>query len=134
MSLKQRARELLNRGIDYMQGKFPPNRVVLLLTPLAVPLAAAASAWLAANVPGVPLSEGTIIGFAAAAGLTVIRNAYKWVDRWQEEERTNDRSFELGREAELEQARRARAEAQAGLENAKARARSSTPLRPTGEV
>lgn len=105
MSITDRLRALLRRPIDYLQVRFPPNRIVLLLTPLVAPAAAAASAWIAANFPGVQLSEGTIIGFAAVGALAVLRGANKWIDRWQEEERSGDRAFELRREAELEQAK-----------------------------
>jgi hypothetical protein len=105
MSITQRLRVLLRRPIDYLQVRFPPNRIVLLLTPLATPLAAAASAWIASHFPGVELSEGAIIGFAAVAALGVLRGAYKWVDRWQEEERSGDRAFETRRETELAQAK-----------------------------
>jgi hypothetical protein len=85
--LKVRAIALLNKGIDKLQKTFPPNRVVIILTPFFVPLAAAASAWVANNFPGISLSEGTIIGFAGAGALAAIGGAYKWLDRWQQQER-----------------------------------------------
>lgn len=105
MSITERLRALLRRPIDYLQAKFPPNRIVLLATPLVAPAAAGISAWIATNFPGVELSEGTIIGFAALGGLAVLKGAYKWVDRWQEEERSGDRAWELRRERELTEAK-----------------------------
>lgn len=105
MSITERLRALLRRPIDYLQAKFPPNRIVLLLTPVVAPAAGAVSAWIAQQIPGVELSEGAIIGFAAVGALAVLRGAYKWIDRWQEEERSNDRAWELHRETELHQAK-----------------------------
>ena len=79
---------LLHRLIDYLQTKFPPNRVVVLLTPLVfVPIAGTVSAWIAENFPGVNLSEEAVVGFAAAGVLSALTAAYKWLDGWQEHER-----------------------------------------------
>jgi hypothetical protein len=85
-NLKARAIALLNSGIDRLQATFPPNRLVVLLTPVFVPLAGAASAWIATNFPGIALSEGTVVGFAAAGSLAAIGGAYKWLDKWQKQE------------------------------------------------
>jgi hypothetical protein len=79
--------KLLNRGIDYLQEKFPPNRVVVLLTPLVfVPVSAVVSAWVAKHFPGVNLSPVVIGGAAAAGALSALATAYKWIDGWQKHE------------------------------------------------
>ncbi len=81
---------LLHRAINYLQAKFPPNRIVVLLTPLVfVPLAGTVSAWIAERFPGVNLSEEAVVGFAAAGALSALTAAYKWLDGWQ--------SYEQGR-------------------------------------
>lgn len=78
---------LLHRAIDYLQVKFPPNRIVVLLTPLVfVPVAGAVSAWLAKNFPGVTFSSDVVTGFAAAGALAALTAAYKWLDGWQADE------------------------------------------------
>lgn len=77
----------LHRAIDYLQETFPPNRVVVLLTPLVfVPLAGTVSAWIAENFPGLQLSEEAVVGFAAAGALSALAAAYKWIDGWQKHE------------------------------------------------
>jgi hypothetical protein len=77
----------LHRTIDYLQMKFPPNRIAVLLTPLVfVPVAGAVSAWLAENFPGVTFSSDVVVGFAAAGALSALTTAYKWIDGWQSDE------------------------------------------------
>jgi len=83
-----KARALLNRLIDYLQEKFPPNRVVVLLTPLVfVPAAAYISALAAKQIPGVHLDPAEITGVFVAGGLGAAVKAYKWLDGWQFHER-----------------------------------------------
>lgn len=89
---------LFNRAIDYLQLKFPPNRVVVLLTPLLfVPVAAGVSAWLAKNFPGVTFSSDVVTGFAAAGALSALTTAYKWIDGWQAAEAATDALFNAKR-------------------------------------
>jgi hypothetical protein len=77
---------LLSDLIDYLQAKFPPNRVVVLLTPLF----SAASGWLAVlsaeHTPFLNLSQGQLTAvFIAGAGI-VVPAVYKWLDGWQAHE------------------------------------------------
>lgn len=75
---------LLNRIIDRFQETFPPNRIVILLTPIAfIPVAGTVTAWTAVHFPGLELSEGLVIGLASAAALGAFSLAYKWLDQWQ---------------------------------------------------
>jgi uncharacterized membrane protein (DUF485 family) len=76
--------KLFSALVDKFQATFPPNRIVVLLTPTVfLPAAAYASTWLATNAPGIALPQGAIIGFGAAAALAAITLAYKWLDHWQ---------------------------------------------------
>jgi len=94
---------LLHRGIDYLQGKFPPNRIAVLLTPLVfVPVAGAASAWLATHFPGITFSSDVITGFAAAGALSALTGAYKWLDGWQADEASLNERFNAERIIEAE--------------------------------
>lgn len=78
----------LHACIDKLQATFPPNRIVVLLTPLVfVPAAGAVSAWVAEHFPGISLSEEAVIGFAVAGALSALTAAYKWLDGWQQHER-----------------------------------------------
>jgi hypothetical protein len=80
-------RKLVNRVIDYLQEKFPPNRVVVLLTPLVfVPAAGFVSAWVAKNIPGIDLDPAWVLGTFVAGGLSAIVAANKWLDGWQAHE------------------------------------------------
>lgn len=84
--MKARTLAILNKRIDYLQRKFPPNRVVVLLTPLLfVPISAGASAWIAKHFPGVNLSPTVVAGAAGAGALSALATAYKWIDGWQKE-------------------------------------------------
>ena len=86
MTLRKRAAALLNRGIDYLQEKFPPNRVVVLLTPLVfAPASGFVTAWVAQQVPGAQLSPGMVTGLFIAGTLAAVAKAYKWLDGWQKE-------------------------------------------------
>lgn len=78
---------LLNRLIDYVQAKFPPNRIVVLLTPFVfVPAAGYVSTWVARNVPGVQLSSTTLLGVFVSGSLAALAAATKWLDGWQKHE------------------------------------------------
>lgn len=79
--------KLLNRLIDRLQATFPPNRIVVLLTPIVfVPASAWAAAWIAEHFPGVNLPAGVIAGFAGAAAVSALTLGYKWLDGWQAHE------------------------------------------------
>lgn len=81
--------KLLNGAINYLQKKFPPNRVVTLLTPLVfVPASAFVSAWVAKNVPGAHLNPAEVSGAFVVGGLAAVTAAYKWVDGWQKHEQS----------------------------------------------
>lgn len=89
---------LLNRLIDKLQETFPPNRIVVLLTPIAfMPVAATVTAWVATHFPGLELDEGIIIGLAGGAALAALTLAYKWLDQWQ-------RGEDIATQADLEEA------------------------------
>lgn len=108
MTFKQRAVRLLNRGIDYLQRKLPPNRVAVLLTPLIfVPLAGAASAWLAKNFPGIAFSTDVVTGFAAAGAISALTVAYKWIDGWQADEASFNQRWNDQKKIEAEATARA---------------------------
>jgi hypothetical protein len=78
---------LLNILIDKLQAAFPPNRIVVILTPLVfMPLAGSITAWAAVHFPGLKLSEGLVIGLGGAAALGALTLAYKWLDQWQHHE------------------------------------------------
>jgi hypothetical protein len=80
-------KDLLRHPIDYLQAKFAPNRIVVLLTPLVfVPVSAAVSAWVAQHFPGMNLDPAVVTGFAAAGALSALTMAYRWIDGWQAEE------------------------------------------------
>jgi hypothetical protein len=82
--------KLLNRLLDRLQATFPPNRIVVLLTPIIfVPAAGWAAAWLAKHVPGLNVSPGEIAAFVGAAALAALTLAYKWLDGWQHHEHQN---------------------------------------------
>ncbi len=85
--LKARGIVLLNKGIDNLQATFPPNRIVVLLTPLVfAPAAGYVSALVAKQIPGAHLdpTEVTAVFLAGATGAVV--KAYKWLDGWQKSE------------------------------------------------
>ena len=82
--LKRAALGLLNRAIDSLQEKFPPNRVVVLLTPLVfAPAAGYVSALVAKQIPGVHLAPAEVSGVFVAGALVAVVKAYKWLDGWQ---------------------------------------------------
>jgi len=88
----------------YLKQTFPPNRVVLILTPIVlVPAAAAATGWLATNFPGLPPLDPTqvtvLMGGAVAA---VIGLTYKWLSNWGQYEARRAEGREL---SELPEAR-----------------------------
>jgi peptidoglycan/LPS O-acetylase OafA/YrhL len=80
---------LLSRGIDKLQATLPPNRLVVLLTPLAfMPAAGFITAYVAQHFPGLPtFSTPEVAGFFAAGALAAFVKAYKWLDGWQAHER-----------------------------------------------
>jgi hypothetical protein len=83
-NLKARAFALLNKGIDKLQETFPPNRVVVLLTPIIfAPAAGYVTALVAKQVPGVDLDPGEITALFIAGAAAAVVKAYKWLDGWQ---------------------------------------------------
>lgn len=79
--------KVLSALIDYLQAKFPPNRVVVLLTPLVfAPAAGFVSAWVAQRVPGVTLDPAEVTGVFVAGAAFAVAKAYKWLDGWQKHE------------------------------------------------
>jgi len=82
--------KLLNRIVDKLQATFPPNRIVVTLTPIVfVPAAASASGWVAEHFPGVDVPAGGVLGLMGAGALAALTLAYKWVDGWQKGEHLN---------------------------------------------
>lgn len=81
-------RSLINAWIDKLQAAFPPNRVVVLLTPLVfAPAAGWVAAYVAEHFPGLSLDESTLTGVFVAGALSAVALAYKWVDGWQKYEK-----------------------------------------------
>jgi predicted dithiol-disulfide oxidoreductase (DUF899 family) len=92
--LKARAIALLNKGIDKLQATFPPNRIVVILTPLIfAPAAGFVCAYVAKKVPGAQLdsTEVTVV-FVGGATAAVVK-AYRWLDGWQAEAAAADELF-----------------------------------------
>lgn len=88
-------RALLSKLIDKAQDAFPPNRIVILLTPLIfAPAAGWVSAYVADHFPGLNLDEAAVAGVFVAGALSAVTLAYKWVDGWQKAE-----GYEPGRNA-----------------------------------
>lgn len=82
---------LLNKGIDYLQAKFPPNRVVVFLTPLVfAPAAGWISTYVAEHFAGLQLDSGVVLGIFATGALSAVGLAYKFVDGWQKAEGRGD--------------------------------------------
>lgn len=75
----------VNRLIDLLQAKFPANRIVVLLTPLAfAPAAGYVTAYVAQHFPGLPqFSAAQITGLFVTGALIAFGKAYKWLDGWQ---------------------------------------------------
>lgn len=78
----------VNKAIDKAQATWPPNRIVVLLTPTVfVPVSAWLSGWAAANLPGIPpLSSGWIAGVMGIGALAALKLADKFIDGWQKHE------------------------------------------------
>lgn len=80
-------RKLVNRGINYLQKKFPVNRVVVLLTPAFVAASAWLSGYVAKHFPGLPaLSPGEVTALMVAGAASALAAAYRWLDGWQKHE------------------------------------------------
>ncbi len=92
--LKAAALALLNKGIDKLQATFPPNRVVVLLTPLVfAPAAGFICAYVAKKVPGVHLDSTEVTGIFIGGAAAAVIKAYKWLDGWQAEAAAADELF-----------------------------------------
>src|ERR1700744_3172723 len=78
----------VNKAIDTLQGKFPPNRVVVLLTPTVfIPTSVWVSGWAATHLPGLPgLTSGEVLGVELAGALAALKVADRWIDGWQKDE------------------------------------------------
>jgi hypothetical protein len=82
--VKERALALLNQGIDRLQVTFPPNRIVILLTPLVfAPAAGWVSAYVAQHFPALNLDSTAVMGVFIAGAISAVTLAYKYVDGWQ---------------------------------------------------
>lgn len=80
-------RRYYNTAVDRMQRTFPPNRIVVLLTPLLfVPAAGFVSALVAQWVPGVELDPLEVTAVFVAGAVAALAKAYKWLDGWQRDE------------------------------------------------
>lgn len=83
------------KTIDSVQAKWPPNRVVVLLTPLVfLPLSVWIPGWAATHFPGLPpLTSGEVLAVELSGALAALVLAYKFIDGWQKhEERTAPKS------------------------------------------
>jgi hypothetical protein len=80
---------MLNQIIDRLQDRFPPAKVVTLLTPLIfVPAALYVSGYVAEHFPGLPeFTSGQVTAFMVAGALAAVTAAYKRVDGWQKDDR-----------------------------------------------
>ena len=78
----------MKNALAYFRQKFPINRVVVLLTPLAATLAGLVAAWLADHAPLIAdqVDEGSLTAIFIAAATSVVTMAYKWLDGWQDYE------------------------------------------------
>lgn len=84
--------KLLNRIVDKLQATFPPNRIVVILTPIIfVPASAWIAAWLTSHVPGMEVPAGAVVAVVATAAVSALILAYRWLDGWQRDE---DRGYE----------------------------------------
>lgn len=78
--------------MSIIRDLFPINRVVALLSPVAITVAGAVSVWLAENLPFVSdyvdagETEAIFLG-AVAAGVAAV---YKWLDGWSKYEERQD--------------------------------------------
>lgn len=88
----------LNAAIDAVQASFPPNRVAVLLAPLAATVGGALASWVASSFPGLPpIDPGWIAGIFVAGAAAALIPIYKWIDGWQKAEARGDVS--IGRPA-----------------------------------
>jgi hypothetical protein len=82
--------KLLNALIDKFQATFPPNRIVILLTPYVfVPTSAGIAGWITVHFPGLDVPQGAVLGVMGAAALAALTLWYKWLDHWQVREPIN---------------------------------------------
>lgn len=73
--------------VQKVRDTFPPNRVVVILTPFFAAAAGALTAWLAQHFPGLPALNSTQLAAIFGAGaLATIQIVYKWLDGWQKHE------------------------------------------------
>jgi membrane protein implicated in regulation of membrane protease activity len=99
--MKQRAKDALRRGVEWLQEKFPPNRIAIALGPVFSAIAGGVVAWTAENFPGLPaFSKEQIAGFFAIGAAAAAAKVYAWVKGWQKKE---DREHEA-EEAALQRA------------------------------
>lgn len=79
---------IINTWIDQLQAKWPPNRIVAVLTPVAfVPLAGFLATWVANHFPGIPtLDPNWLSGIFVTGAASALLMAYKWIDGWQKHE------------------------------------------------
>lgn len=80
---------MLNRIIDYLQAKFPPNRIVVLLGGVLTAVSGTVAAWLAVHFPGLSFGAAEVAGIMAGAVLISIRLLDRWIDQWQKGEKVD---------------------------------------------
>lgn len=84
-------RNLARKGLDKLQDTFPPNRVVILLTPFFAAAAAAFTGWLMVQFPQLPpFDPGVVAGGMGLAAASAVGGAYTWLRRHIETQRIND--------------------------------------------
>lgn len=86
--MSSKVKHLIGSVINGLQAKFPPNRIVALLTPVVfVPVAAFVAAWVPKHFPGAPtFSADQLLASATTGAVSALAIAYKWIDGWQKHE------------------------------------------------
>lgn len=71
-----------------VRDKFPPNRVVVLLTPLVfAPAAGFVTVWVGRHFPGLPaFSSAQLMALFVTGALIALAKAYAWLNGWQKHE------------------------------------------------
>lgn len=90
----EKLKERLSDALDTLQATFPPNRVAVLLAPLAATVGGALASWVASSLPGLPpIDPGWIAGIFVAGAAAALIPIYKWIDGWQKAEARGDVSI-----------------------------------------
>jgi hypothetical protein len=83
----------------------PPNRVVLMLTPIVAPAAGYVAAWLAKHVPGVAIKPSDLNEIFLAGIGVVLAGSAQWIHGYQKHEAREAeaaRTADIANDAELE--------------------------------